>query len=53
MVRVFLLLTFPAASAASGENDAAARIAAIETQICGRIGVAAVDTNNDKQAEFL
>src|SRR6266487_2449824 len=48
MVRVFLLLAFLAASAASGENDAAARIAAIETRIGGRIGVAALDTSNDK-----
>ena len=48
MVRVFLLLTFLAASAASGENDAAVRIAAIET----RIGVAAVDTSNDKHLDY-
>ena len=52
MVRVFLLLTFLAASAASGENDAAARIAAIETRIGGRIGVAAVDTSNDKHLDY-
>jgi beta-lactamase class A len=51
MVRVFLLLTFLAASAASGEN-AAARIAAIETRIGGRIGVAAVDTSNDKHLDY-
>jgi beta-lactamase class A len=52
MVRVFLLLTFLAASAASGENDAAARIAAIETRIGGQIGVAAVDTSNDKHLDY-
>ncbi|KAF5406773.1 MAG: Beta-lactamase [Candidatus Udaeobacter sp.] len=52
MVRVFLLLTFLAASAASGENDAASRIAAIETRIGGRIGVAAVDTSNDKHLDY-
>jgi len=52
MVRVFLLLTFLAASAASEENDAAARIAAIETRIGGRVGVAAVDTSNDKHLDY-
>jgi beta-lactamase class A len=52
MVRVFLLLTFLAASATSGENDAAARIAAIETRIGGRVGVAAVDTSNDKHLDY-
>jgi beta-lactamase class A len=52
MVRVFLLLTFLAASATSGENDAAARIAAIETRIGGRIGVAAVDTSNVKHLDY-
>jgi beta-lactamase class A len=52
MVRVFLLLTFLAASAASGENDAAGRIAAIETRIGDRIGVAAVDTSNDKHLDY-
>jgi beta-lactamase class A len=52
MVRVFLLLTFLAASAAWGENDAAARIAAIETRIGGRVGVAAVDTSNDKHLDY-
>jgi beta-lactamase class A len=45
------LLTFLVASAASGEN-AAARIAAIETRIGGRIGVAAVDTSNDKHLDY-
>jgi beta-lactamase class A len=48
MVRHLLLLTFLVTSAASGENDAATRIAAIETRIGGRIGVAAIDTGNSK-----
>ena len=52
MVRGFLLLTFLAASAVSGENDAVARIAAIEARIGGRIGVAALDTTNSKQVEY-
>jgi beta-lactamase class A len=46
------LLTFLAAGAASGENDATARIAAIETRIGGRIGVAALDTGNDKHLDY-
>lgn len=52
MVRGFLLLTFLAASPAPGENDAAARIAAIETRIGGRIGVAALDTSNSKRLDY-
>ena len=52
MVRGFLLLTFLAASAASGENDAATHIAAIETRIAGRIGVAAFDTGNSKHVDY-
>jgi beta-lactamase class A len=52
MVRHFLLLTSLAASAASAENDPANRIAAIETRIGGRIGVAAVDTSNDKHLDY-
>jgi beta-lactamase class A len=52
MVRVFLLLTFLAASAASAENDPANRLAAIEARIGGRIGVAAVDTSNDKHLDY-
>src|SRR2546430_15310192 len=36
MVRSFLLLTFLAASAVAGENDAATRIAAVEARIGGR-----------------
>jgi len=51
MVRSFLLLTFLAASAVAGENDAATRIAAIEARIGGRIGVAALDTGNTKHVE--
>ncbi|HET6889191.1 MAG TPA: class A beta-lactamase [Candidatus Udaeobacter sp.] len=46
------MLTFLTASAASGENDAAARIAAIETRLGGRIGVAALDTGNDKHLDY-
>jgi beta-lactamase class A len=52
MVRSFLLLTFLAASAASAENDATTRIAAIETRIGGRIGLAALDTNNSKRIDY-
>jgi len=51
MVRSFLLLTFLAASAVAGENDAATRIAAVEARIGGRIGVAALDTGNTKHVE--
>ena len=46
------MLTFLAASAVAGENDAATRIAAIETQVGGRIGVAALDTTNSKQVDY-
>ena len=52
MVRSFLLLTLLAASAASGENDAAARIAAIETRLGGRIGVATIDSSNSKRLNY-
>jgi beta-lactamase class A len=52
MVRGFLLLTFLAATVALGENDATARITAIETRIGGRIGVAALDTGNDKNLDY-
>src|SRR5512133_3531200 len=52
MVRGFLSLTFLAASAVAGENHAATRIAAIETRIGGRIGVAALGTANSKQIEY-
>jgi beta-lactamase class A len=51
MVRSFLLLIL-LASAASGENDAATRIAAIETRIGGRIGVAALDTGDAKRLNY-
>src|SRR5947208_12184609 len=49
MVKHFLLLAFLAANAAAAENDAAARVAAIEARIGGRIGVAALDTSNGKR----
>ena len=52
MVRGFLLLAFLTASAASGEDDAAARIAAMETRVGGRIGVAALDTSNSKRVDY-
>ncbi|MGB9476636.1 MAG: class A beta-lactamase [Candidatus Udaeobacter sp.] len=49
MVKSLLSLIFLAASATFGENDAAARIAAIETRIGGRIGVAVFDISNSKR----
>jgi beta-lactamase class A len=52
MVRGFLLLAFLTVSAASGKDDAAARIAAIETRIGGRIGVAALDTSNSRRVDY-
>ena len=52
MVRGFLLLTFLAATAAFGENDAATRIVAIESRMGGRIGVAALDTNSNKRLDY-
>jgi beta-lactamase class A len=52
MVRGLLWLTFLAASAVSGENDAVARIAGIEARIGGRIGVAALDTSNSKRLDY-
>jgi len=51
MVRSLLLLILLASRTASGQNDAAVRIAAIETRIGGRIGVAALDTNNSKRID--
>lgn len=51
MVRTFVSLIFLAATAASGENDAVSRIAAIETRIGGRIGVAVLDTGNNKRID--
>jgi beta-lactamase class A len=52
MVRGFLLLTFLAVSAASGENDPATRIATIEARIGGRIGITAFDTGNNKHLDY-
>src|SRR6266498_1617610 len=52
MVRGFLLLAFLTASAASGKDNAATRIAAIETRVGGRIGVAALDTSNGKRIDY-
>jgi beta-lactamase class A len=52
MVRGFLLLAFLTASAASGKDNAATRIAAIETRTGGRIGVAALDTSNGKRIDY-
>src|SRR5437870_1729204 len=52
MVRGFLLLAFLAASAASAANDATTRIAAIETRMGGRIGVAALDTSSSKRIDY-
>ena len=52
MVRGLLVLAFLAGSAAFAENDAANRIAAIEARVGGRIGVAAVDTSNDKHLDY-
>jgi beta-lactamase class A len=52
MVRGFLLLAFLTGSAAFGESDAAARLAAIEARIGGRIGVSALDTSNSKRLDY-
>ena len=52
MVRGLLTLAFLAGSAAFAENDPATRIAAIETRVGGRIGVAAFDTSNDKRLDY-
>ena len=52
MVRGFLLPLFLAATSACAENDAAARIAAVETRIGGRIGVAVLDTSNGKRVDY-
>jgi hypothetical protein len=52
MVRGFLLLTFLAVSAASGENDAVTRIAAIEARIGGRIGIAALNTGSGNRLDY-
>jgi beta-lactamase class A len=45
-------LAFLAGSAAFAENDAATRIAAIETRIGGRIGIAALDTGSSKRLDY-
>ncbi|HYK24324.1 MAG TPA: class A beta-lactamase [Candidatus Acidoferrum sp.] len=52
MVRGFLLLSLLAASAASAANDPATGIAAIETRVGGRIGVAAFDTSHEKHLDY-
>jgi beta-lactamase class A len=52
MVRGLVLLVLLAGSAASGENDSAARIAAIEARIGGRIGVTALDTGNSRRLDY-
>jgi beta-lactamase class A len=52
MVRGLVLLVLLAGSAASGENDSAARIAAIEARIGGRIGVSALDTGNSRRLDY-
>lgn len=52
MVRGLVLLVLFAGSAASGENDSAARIAAIEARIGGRIGVTALDTGNSRRLDY-
>ena len=52
MVRVFLLLAFLAGNTASAETDAAGRVAEIEAQIGGRIGVTALDTRNSKRFDY-
>jgi beta-lactamase class A len=52
MVRGLLLLALLSGSATSGENDSAAQIAAIETRIGGRIGVAALDTTNSEHVDY-
>ena len=51
MVRAFSLLLLLAPAALAAEQDAAKRIASIETRIGGRIGVAALDTRNNKRIE--
>jgi beta-lactamase class A len=52
MVRGLVLLAFLAGRAASGENHEAARIAAIEARVGGRIGVAAFDTGSSKRLDY-
>jgi beta-lactamase class A len=52
MVKRVLLLALIATNAAFAENDAPARIAAIETRTGGRIGVATIDTANSKHINY-
>jgi beta-lactamase class A len=52
MVRSLVVLIFLAGSAASAQNDAANRIAAIEARIGGRIGVAALNTDSGKRLDY-
>jgi beta-lactamase class A len=52
MVRCLVLLASLAMSAASAEDDATDRIAAIEARIGDRIGVAALDTGNGKHFDY-
>jgi beta-lactamase class A len=52
MVKRALLLALFATNAAFSENDAPARIAAIETRIGGRIGVTAIDTVNSRRISY-
>lgn len=51
MVRAFSLLLLLTPAALAAEQDAAKGIASIETRIGGRIGVAALDTSNNKRIE--
>jgi beta-lactamase class A len=52
MVRLLVLLSFLAGSAASAENDAVNRVAAIEARMGGRMGVAALDTGSGKRFDY-
>jgi beta-lactamase class A len=52
MVRVLVALAFLAGSAAFAENDPAARIAAIEARMGGRIGIAALNTGSGKRLDY-
>jgi beta-lactamase class A len=47
-----VLLVLLAGSAASGENDSAVRIAAIQARIGGRIGVTALDSGNSRRLDY-
>jgi len=52
MVKFFVLLTFLAAGATSGEDDAKDKIAAIEARIGGRVALAALDTSKNKRIDY-